>query len=340
MLDRKDIDPIRKRTPDKRGEEGRVYFFGTPENPLALKEWYRTHSQAKFEGEKAKRIPISPFHHKAVYYEMKIIHELFPEHTVGIVGGVDQRLTTGPDGEIQFDPKAGLPMTVTQRAQGDEALLKRYDAIVDAGYAIIHQLKDAGLTGETTLEMHQTGWAVDEAITAEFGPELRDGGMDVTGALAAAKAVNPASIIVQMLERGIAPVHPQFNFVPRQAKPADRAPYGTFVELRIMDQKRLRASLPDDPTGQTIKGKLARWQLFDTLDRTYLGFCQLCPQRFVDDPVVQQALVKALLAIERRPITLNLPYQLIWSDIETAHSQAEVLEALHQFQARFTVDAV
>ncbi len=332
MLDRKDIDLMRKRTPDKRGEEGRIYFFGTPENPLVLKEWYHTHRQVGHAAESNKRIPLSPFHHKAVFYEMNIIHALFPDHTVGIVGGVDPRLTTGPGGEIQFDPSADVPITVTKKALGDEELLKRYDAIVDAGYAIIHGLKDSGLTDEKKLEMHSTAWAVDQAVVDIFGPELENAtaghGGNVEAALQAARSVNPNSMIVKMLERGIAPVHPQFNFVPRQAKPNDVAPYGTFVELRIMDSERLKDSLPDDPDGQTIKSKLARWQLFDTLDRTYLGFCQLCPQQFIDDPVVQQALVKTLLVAERQPNIPDLPYKIIWFGIQQAKSQAEVLTIL------------
>ncbi|MBI4407243.1 MAG: hypothetical protein HY565_01970 [Candidatus Kerfeldbacteria bacterium] len=335
MLDRKDIDPIRKRTPDKRGEEGRIYFFGTPENPLVLKEWYRTHRQVKHETEDAKRIPVSPFHHKAVFYEMTIIHELFPDHTVGIVGGVDPRLTTGSDGEIQFDPTADVPMTVTKRAQGDTELLKRYDAIVDAGYAIIHGLQDNGLTEDKKLAMYLAGQAVDHAVVDEFGPELINGGADVATALATARAINPTSIIVKMLERGITPVHPQFNFVPRQAKVNDLPPYGTFVELRILDPQRLSASLANDPAGQTLKRKLARWQLFDRLDRAYLGLCELCPQQFVEDATVQRALVETLLVAQQQPNLINLPYSMSGFGIQHAKTQAEVLAALRKLRATF-----
>ncbi|MFA6475072.1 MAG: hypothetical protein WCV88_02605 [Patescibacteria group bacterium] len=289
MLNREGLLELKKHLPDKTGEEGRVYFFGTPDDPQVLKEWYQTHWHGQIERTTGKKIPISPFHHKTKYYEMSLIYELFPEHTIGVTGAADPRLDSAADG-------AGYPVTVMKRVSGDPTQQAEYDAIIDKAY---ETLLDQTQTIEQKKRATQKA---DRAVVKHFGSDLRDTVRETSAratdqspaatidrALKLAREINPDSVVVQMLEHGIAPVRPQFNFIPGQAS------HGTFIEVEIIDRDRLRKKLNDRQNHEVLQRRFTRYDIFRQLDLAYtLLFCN-CPQSLIDDPAVQQAAYEALI---------------------------------------------
>ena len=344
METRRRINEVRNRQPDKTGEEGRIYFYGTPENPRALKEWHDLHWHKQIEQEKKVRIPISPFHHKTHYYEMNLIHALFPKHTVGVVGAADPRIQPNDSGEIVFSANADTPITVMERAASDPAKQAEYDAIMEHAYSVLLQPPQ---TGDDTVLHEQQIEATEEAdtaVVARFGQELRHTVYEaqtqkgvhspadvITHALDLTRAINPNSAIVRMLEYGIAPIHPQFNFVPGRTKATKERPHGTFVEVQIIDRERLVKKIAKHPKRTALQKKFERYDIFRQLDLAYTHLFRHCPQSIIDDPAVQQAAYKALLALQRlleaKPDTwqMTTPYRVFAEIGATHHRKRDAL---------------
>lgn len=360
METRRRVNEVRSHKPDKTGEEGRVYFYGTPENPRALKEWYNLHWHKQIEQEEKIRIPISPFHHKTNYYEMRLINILFPKHTVGVVGAADPRIQPNASGEIVFSATADIPITVMERAKSDPAKQAEYDAIMEKAYSALLQ---APQTEDDTIRREQQIAATqeaDNAVVASFGQELRNTVYEaqtqrgarspadvIDQALDITRAINPNSAVVRMLQYGIAPISPQFNFVPGPTKATRQRPHGTFVELQIIDRERLVQKIAKHPKRTTLQKKFERYDIFRQLDLAYTHLFRRCPQAIIDDPAVQQAAYKALLAMQRlleaKPDTrrMNTPYK-VFADIGASYHRRRdsLIMALADEEHANTLEAI
>ncbi len=247
------------------------------------------------------------------FYAMSLIHDLFPDHTVGILGAADLRIR--PNGGVpEFLEHNGAPVTVLQRVAVDPSSASLIDSLVSGAYADFRAYQDGTLVDRSdTIASIRDRW--DGRIIAEFGPELEDtlrksGGMQsmdrqstVHTALRYAKKTQPHSVVTHMLEYGIVPSHPAMNFLPTERREGLR-PYGRFIELQIVDADRLRQRLETRGDADHELRKLRRFQIMQGLDFDYTLLLKDCHQSVIDNPKVQLATYRYLRIVERYFSTL------------------------------------
>lgn len=310
MYDALRLRTVRERKPDKVGEEGRVYFFGTPADPLALKEWYATRRYANAEQSgRLVELPFSPSFHKARFYEMKVIHGLFPERTVGVVGASDARMSMRNGKKELNINSVELPIIVMDRLVGDPRLSAEYDTHAGEAYTVMHRIHASEQPRMHREEMKATVAEMDQYVVEKFGPATRDPFKDVspglevgdavTSALHAARKADPHSYMVQLLEAGIVVAHPEFNFIPDAPGTHDQEPQGRFVELYILDPIRTQHAIESHPQKEELTRWFRRYRIHSSLDAAYTSALSRVEPQLIRDADLQQALSDVLSEAER-----------------------------------------
>ena len=252
-----------KGQPDKMGEEGALFLIDKNEFPVEpgkyAKKWkmapdknplisdprWRLDPDYKLEiANPESRSIMSPFWARSKFYEYKVMNSLFPDNTVKFIGAYDNRITKNDDGEYEFDITSGNPVSVSEEviATGDKAVKR--DEIIEAAYEKMfkfHNDTNSGLFAdeEERQQFKAVVAQVDKDAAELLGQGLRTDetqGMDFDEAIEYYRSKNPNSAAVNFLEHGISPVHPAFNFIPRErdsSMPAD-APAGIYIELKII----------------------------------------------------------------------------------------------------------
>lgn len=248
ILDRPlpDTKEARSTVPPGSAEVARRYY---------LKQWYGMGEKGVATLIENGRSPSSPYWAKLKYWEYKIIHSLFPDNTLHLVAAIDPRIkkdATSPSGHSFDFNSPDLPLTASFEVVGDKEKERVRDGIIRPAYDRMIAYRRRRLCGLPLEPGEREGFfrlvmETDERIREEFGQEL--GGMQPEPGsqqplpfdlvLARAKSAYPDSAITHMMEYGVAPIHPEFNFIP-QTRPADeKHPHGTFIELMIGDHDRL-----------------------------------------------------------------------------------------------------
>ena len=137
-----------KKLPDKLGEEGILHIVEARNTYYYAKQWYAIGEKRLGSPIEANASPASPYWHKLKYFEYNLIHKLFPQNTVAVVGSIDPRI--GKD--ATFMHNTGRPITITQRVAGDIGQIVQRDNI------IIRSTKRCTSTTEqrvTVTELHK-----------------------------------------------------------------------------------------------------------------------------------------------------------------------------------------
>ncbi|MDP3970868.1 MAG: hypothetical protein Q8P90_04150, partial [bacterium] len=237
--------------PDVIGEEGALFHFGSH----WLKQWSSAHEQGVSVPDRhAENSSLSPYWHKMQFYENKLINGLFPDNTIHISAGYDNRITKDGD-EHRFTMKGEKPATISEDATGDGERAEKYRSIVYPLYRDTKHTLDAIRTGRDFNDRFADRYdkAFDEAedkllenLDAEefrlfhgYHPELAHGVEGLISHLEKeVKKINPDSDVLELLKAGIVPMHPSLNFVPDEDQSGGRGPRGTYLELTIMSVGR------------------------------------------------------------------------------------------------------
>ncbi len=308
-----------KERPDKKGEEGLLYRLKLDEEAYYAKRWIGNkfmHPEKPWRpsmtlAESAERSPTSPYFHKVTFHEYGLMNQAFPDSILRVQLAYDPRIQRDETEESghKFDNTDGIPVTVTEEAKGDPGLVATRDAIHDRAYEAIHASYREVEGTDRIFPDRDTDEAItvmraEVALRALFGPEIhidprmlsaRREGADIGEydttrteamidyALGRAKEVNPKSQVVQMLEAGILPIHPEFNFIP-QSLEGDEGAQGVFLEVAIVSVerflnhliKRINQEYPesDKPKANAAqkrkaKRKVQRYLMYRKLDEMF-----------------------------------------------------------------------
>jgi len=93
------------------GEEGRLYRVNLHGKEYFVKKWHGSHRRMTYANPDTNFSHHSPYEHKMLYYEYKIINTLFPDQTPVLATAYDPRIKKNPQtGAHEFDGKFGKPV--------------------------------------------------------------------------------------------------------------------------------------------------------------------------------------------------------------------------------------
>lgn len=275
---------------DRLGEEGKLYRIaadaGNGTRGYFAKLWYALREipeggvgRWKFVGmpRDSGLSVVSPYFHKRVFYEYRIIRALFPRNTLKVALAYDQRIRRDAYGRPIFTIQ-GYPVTVSSEVLPDPKGMSKRDEIIIPVYEKIHDARDKVHNGDASanadIGLYSTVASVDTQMASAFGEQLRFLGAHATYSptevMSKLKRELPDSPILQFLEGGVMPIHPAFNYIPQAADPETGEPSGTFIELMIYDVSRLRESLRRRFGSQASELKLlARFEFYSMLEKLF-----------------------------------------------------------------------
>ncbi|MBP9770897.1 hypothetical protein KBC97_01915 [Candidatus Gracilibacteria bacterium] len=258
MLEKVRQEVDKKKTHDFRGEEGLLYRTSVNGEPLWAKKWHRSHDKAFYMPIELGGSSLSPFWHKKIELSYSIVHELFPNDTIDVIGSYDERVSSSMGNIREFEPMDGKPVTVSREAVGDPELCAIRDDIMNQYYAVLLERRDEGARRGATKEQMAPFFAaerkkVNAKIVSAIGPEIELDSL-ITSVVASGfkgldqlakriRARNPKNVMADFLDAGISAGHPEVNFVPGTKELHPNPPHGTFVELSIADSKMLVAHI-------------------------------------------------------------------------------------------------
>lgn len=258
MIEKARQEVEKKETHDFRGEEGLLYRISLNGESLWAKKWHRSHEKAFYMPIEAGGSSLSPFWHKKIELSYTVVHELFPNDTIDVIGSYDERTPSSLGAVSEFEPLSGKPVTVSREAVGDPELCAIRDDIMNQHYKVLLAERDAGARRGATKEQMAPFFAagrkeVNAKIVAALGPEIDldsliasvvGNGPQVMDQLARKiRARNPKNVMADFLDAGISAGHPELNFVPGRKELHPNPPHGTFVEFSIADSKKLVAHI-------------------------------------------------------------------------------------------------
>jgi len=299
------------------GEEGILHRIGLDGGRYFAKRWRGKHYEGELAGrsvtysEENMQTPVSPFWHKVKFYESKLIHDAFPDSTLEMSVAHDPRITSDSDGDVQFAPDTGRPVTVTRDVAGDPKLRAERDRIVREAYDEVWASRAPNADGVMQHE-RETGafYRADISMAERFGRELfpqivshdRDMQKWMARNIEAVQRVHPKSELLDLLEAGLVPIHPGVNFIPTAESDPERGPKGVYLELAVGDLERLRAKLhercSDDACRAQIDRRIERYAMYRVLDDLHDGI-------FVD-----QHLLGGTDALNDREV-MNAAFQML-----------------------------
>jgi len=265
-----------------RGEEGTLHRVeGGDGQAYWVKRWNRSHEKNISAPYSSGRPFLSPYWHEQVRLEGEIVHSLFPSVTPEMVGSYDERLewTQTEKGPFRNFKSHGTPVTITKEAVADEELLARLNAVVKPAYDSILSRRDrlqeseGGLLRDDFVENWRLD--VDRMVKAILGDDVSfDSRQSPSERIADLTERSPGNVMIDMLQAGIVPIHPELNFVPGSQADFPRVPHGTFIENRLYDGSRVRAAVMDRFQGDPVKerelmGKIDEYELRRVLDQSF-----------------------------------------------------------------------
>ncbi len=317
----------RKSRPDTMGEEGILHIVEQNDERYFAKQWYKNHDTQLAVSPEHGGSPMSPYWHKLKFYEYQLIHDVFPDATVEMVGGFDPRIKKEADGSHSFDMSSGRPFTVTKEVLGDPIKTAQVRNVLDQAYALMLPYRDA-VRGRPKNDAGEAAFMrvvfkADQAIQEILGKELHleqfQGGYtskEFERLIATVKQVDPNSRMIALLECGVVPIHPEFNFIPGTKETHPQSPHGVFIECAIRDINRFRLGVnkrfiqPQQAADKAaLNAKMERYLLYRTLDQMFDHFLRtpLGPKEaWKFDPAVQTAIFHLLEYVKKiankRPI--------------------------------------
>lgn len=274
------------REPTLTREEGflhRVYFRG---EDFWGKQWYRSHQKTFWnarvmEGERYALL--SPYYAKMIELTYRIVNELFPRETVQMCGSYDKRVSNSSDGP-DFDTGRGFPVTITRHVEGDTDKVAALRAIVDPSYEeVIAQRARFTREGRTREECTpffvRSAREVNEKVRALLGDDINfgtanDPSVTLEQRIADLQEKSPDNVMLDMVEAGIMPIHPELNFIPGTPGTHERKPHGTFLEFDVYDLHKLLATcerrFAEDPDKlQEMKQMIYQLMIHRRLDHMF-----------------------------------------------------------------------
>ncbi len=221
---------------------------------------------------------ISPYFHKVLFYDLKLIHTLFPANTVEMVLSYDQRILKRGDDRFDFTIR-GYPVGVTRQVQTDPELLRQREEIINPVYEEVRKVSGMFEKGVDCTDLVQRAGALtregDTLLAQRFGMDLLFFGYGRADTVDSVKRelqyTRPNSSMCHFLESGFLPVHPSFNFIPQSADHQHCDPCGTFIEFFIFDLDAMIASArlrcPDKIS--VIESRITRLRFYILLDRLF-----------------------------------------------------------------------
>lgn len=348
---RRKVDP--KAAPDFRGEEGTLHRVTVEGADYWAKRWYRTHNKPWSIPFDRNAAALSPFWARAVDARYRLIHALFPGETVEPVGAYDERVRQQDD-ESRFSLHDGKPVTITANVNGDRDKMAQRDVILAEMYPIvlgfrdrsmreISEVKDDPLFGKWRRE-------INRRLSAVLGRDVTMGEpvnhpSEYDRRAEGVRALNPHSVIIDMVEAGIHPIHPEVNFFPGTPATHEREPHGTFLELDIHNLEKLRAAM--EKKWQHDQDKLAEtgrdWKdyvIASVLDRMFdetLFRSEFARDERILHPKITTAITRALYllgdAMERGKVAPNdlpnlaMPVRAVMATPMPAEAIADLLNS-------------
>jgi hypothetical protein len=319
-----------RRQPDAVGEEGILDRIDLDGKGYYAKHWYSVHgdlgrrlklSEVDLESKSAKdpelASRLSPFWHKVKYYEYRLIAEQFPDLAVKMVGAFEPRLQKGEDGKMQIAKPEKFPVTVTEEIVTDPAVAEQRDQLIDAAYQEIFSYYEThgrkpfirGVPDpqreaafESTL---RTVVDTDASIRSLYGLELESGRLDPDDPSGLARLVvelrsrQADPRMTALLEAGILPMHPEFNFLPTEYSAEPGQTKGVFLELLLIDPKRFLRTVmktADADQAGSVARLFDRYMVYRASDQIYTELLPALGNRIGEDahrdPAVQSAMFR------------------------------------------------
>lgn len=274
---------------DFRGEEGILYRVELDGGVFWAKKWHRSHNKGFYTPIWMGGSILSPFWHEAVKTAYRIVHDLFPDHTIDVCGSYDERLSGNIAVSRSFSPPSGRPVTVSREIQGDPEICAIRNQILGAYYRILISRRDeAAREHRTRDEMAPffASWRADvnAAMIRILGPEI-----DMDSIIARVRTTGPEvldefarlirerdgdNVMADLLKAGISTGHPEVNFIPCDRIKHPRPPHGKFVEFSIADVHRLADYITKRFAGNSSKRvellqRLRSYQIYSLVDEMF-----------------------------------------------------------------------
>ncbi|MBI2473054.1 hypothetical protein HYV70_00670 [Candidatus Uhrbacteria bacterium] len=290
---------IQEKTEQKKvGEEGTLHKITLDDESYFAKKWRSKHYKENWKNglayseANAWKTPVSPFWHKIISYETKLIHDALPDITLRIETSYDPRVSK--DGS-SFNFQAGRPVTLTENVKGDPELRIQRDTIVDSLYDQTWEQRtydDHDLYTGTKDILHQKIlWSnTDIAIQKLFGESLGVRGFIHTNLSTQESSriwfLNkiheryPGTDIERLVLAGIIPVHAEVNYIPTEHHPTQTTK-GIFIETAIFDEQRLTQALleaakkknpehfDEEKSRTNIQKRLERYRVLRKIDELW-----------------------------------------------------------------------
>lgn len=336
--------------PDIVGEEGFLNEAELNHSDYFVKRWNAVHDKGFAELDRHKEgSPLSPYLHKAKFWEYKVINSLFPDRTVRLAGGYDPRITKNEDGTHSFDSSVDKPVTIshavpkrTEQASRQQARIKEFYA---ASAPILDQLRarhsepPEGEPDPLRQQYEDLFTDIDaesrEVLNAPEFQFFQTNGtvfLDNEGMEAMLKKlhtdirrINPNSSILPFLPAGIAPIHPEVNFIPRNNNPDGSTPAGTFIELGIVSPPRLFNYIrrQNNPRVEKATSRMLVYQMLDRIFDTAVRYFITEGKMGLYTPEVQTALFR--LTEQYRELATRLGLQVAYNNQEGFTQQILVI---------------
>ncbi len=269
--------------PDFIGEQGKLYRMNLGDSTVWVKKWISISPYHKQFPDALDGVNASPYWHEYIKIMYELIYEAFPEMTVSMYGSYDPRIVNSA-GERCFRLFPGRPTTVTHEAIGHPEHTAKYMALLKGAYQFrqwqLQALKDAG-----QYEPYHWGPAIKKwksvvhrRVYDLLGKDLHLGNIGKDNkeegfqrVLRKMRKESPGNVMIDLIEAGIYPVHPEVNFIPGTPATHSRPPHGTFIELELYDPEKLKifmnTKLSEDPVAlKQFEKKLVYFQLLKILD--------------------------------------------------------------------------
>lgn len=257
--------------PDVLGEEGALFRNGA----FWIKRWTNAHEQGFGVPNRHQESSIVPPHWtKFQYWQGKLISTFVPEHSIDIAAGYDPRIYVAADGSRAFDVSRGKPVTISRNVPIEGEMPQQYVERVHGLYrrtsSQFDNIRQSPEVDMNVREAYDTDWdrTEDQLLRMIAAEEFRwfqgdQGDLRDAQTLESffrnlenrIQNINPRSPILKLLRIGVVPIHPAFNFIPREPAQTTTRPDGTFLEMRVMHFQRMQLAIHQLPEREQRKAQ-------------------------------------------------------------------------------------
>ena len=368
---------IEEKTEQKKiGEEGTLHKITLNNESYFAKKWrsrhYReSHKTGPGYSEASEwKTAVSPFWHKVISYETRLISDALPDLVVRIETSYDPRM--GKD-DSSFDFKTGRPVTLTKNVKGDPELRAKRDAMMDPVYDLtweqrIHDDRGVYVGAEDGYSELMLWVTHDREMKEIFGEHLNIRRFIHADLYSREKErirfinkiheMYPDTDIERFVNTGVIPVHAEANYIPTEHSPTQTTK-GIFIETAIFDEQRLAQALleaakkknpehfNEEKSRMNIEKRLERYQILRKIDELWDQIYYQQKYRRGEqekqfwDNRFGEALFKALDAIRERYDKEGLFFdedfeyqtQMKWPELIYPATIEEGIETCKEFEA-------